>query len=83
MLLIKIKCGVGNPEIPMNAAFLALYATFFAWPHIAYNVARHIICGKTACTVRREGERVSALPTPIANLASAVTEGLRGQRHLD
>jgi hypothetical protein len=65
MLLIKIKCGVGNPEIPMNAAFLALYATFFPWPHIAYNVARHIICGKTACTVRREGERVSALPTPI------------------
>jgi hypothetical protein len=47
----------------MNAAFLALYATFFAWPHIAYNVARHIICGKTACTVRREGERVSALPS--------------------
>jgi len=47
MLAVKIKCGVGNPETPMNAAFLALYATFFPWPHIQYNVARHIILGKT------------------------------------
>jgi hypothetical protein len=34
----------------MNAAFLALYATFFPWPHIQYNVVRHIILGKTRRT---------------------------------
>jgi hypothetical protein len=34
----------------MNAAFLALYATFFPRPHIQYNVARHIILGKTRRT---------------------------------
>ena len=50
MLVVKIKCGVGSPETPMNAAFLALYATFFLWPHIQHNVARHIILGKTRCT---------------------------------
>jgi len=33
ILVVKIKCGAGNPETPMNAAFLALYATFFPWPH--------------------------------------------------
>ena len=68
MLVVKIKCGVGNPETPMNAAFLALYATFFPWPHIQYNVARHIILGNTACTVRREEERCAALPTAIIQL---------------
>jgi len=34
--VVKIKCGVGNQETPINAAFLALYATFFTWPHIQY-----------------------------------------------
>jgi len=51
MLVVKIKCGVGNPETPINAALLALYATFFTWPHIQYNVARHILLGKTRRTV--------------------------------
>jgi hypothetical protein len=42
MLVVKIKYGVGNPQTPTHAALLALYATFFPWPHIASNVARHI-----------------------------------------
>ena len=29
MLVVKMKCGAGNPETPINAAFLALYATFY------------------------------------------------------
>jgi hypothetical protein len=34
--VVKTKCGAGNPGTPTKAAFLALYAIFFPWPHIRY-----------------------------------------------
>ncbi len=33
MLAFKTKCGAGNPETSIEPALLALYATFFTWPH--------------------------------------------------
>ncbi len=32
---------MGNPETPTNAALLALYATFFTWPHFNGEIAAY------------------------------------------
>ena len=63
----------------MNTVFLALYATFSPWPHIASNVARHIRCGRSARPVRREGWRSSRHPYPYPIPTSADVLGERTQ----
>ena len=70
MLVVKIKCGVGNPETPMNAAFLALYATFFPWPHIQYGWKQAILREPSARFPRRlcsalAAHSVSGLSYPV------------------